>query len=175
MFSEGLSIDQVRELRRAIAAESALLFQRSLVEDNALGNRHDVPVAAQTDDAHVGAWQLSRFKHCGEQQLGEQRVTHVVCAKLDLVALFRRAVRGRHDTRVVDQDVETRLAALECRGCFGDGREGCQVKGEVLNVAGVGDRGFDRSNGIVGFGLAAGGEIDACGVVGGKICNCLLA
>lgn len=82
-------------------------------------------VAAQTDDAHIGAWKLGRLEHGGQQQLGEQRVAHVVCAKLDLVVLFRRAVRRRHDTRIVDQDVEARLAGLECRGCFGDGREGC--------------------------------------------------
>lgn len=138
MLSEGLCIDQICELRRAIAEQGALLFQRRLVEENALGNRHIVSVAAKTDDAHVCAWQLSRLEHGGQQQLGEQRVAHVVCTKLDLVALFRCAVRRRHDTRVVDQDVKTRLAGFECRGCLGDGREGCQVEGKVLNVAGVG-------------------------------------
>lgn len=99
----------------------------------------------------------------------------MVGSKLDLVALLGRAVRHRHDTRIVDQDVEARFAAFECRGCVGNRREGGEVEGEEDDFARIGHRRLDRGDGIAGFGLGARREVDARGVVGREICNRLLA
>ena len=62
---------------------------------------------------------------------------------------------------------------FESRRRFGNGREGCEIEGEVYDFAGGGHSRLDRGDGIAGFGLGAGGEVDARGVVGGEVGNCL--
>lgn len=63
----------------------------------------------------------------------------MVRAKLDFVAFFGRAVRARHYTGVVDQDVETRFRVVECGGCVGDGGERGEVEGEMDDFAALWD------------------------------------
>lgn len=168
-------VEDVGEFRGAVAAPGVYVFERGLVEHDALGGGHAVACAAERDDADVCARLLCRVQQRWEEQLREQRVAHVICAELDLVALLGSRVRGRHDAGVVDEHVEAGFARLEGVGGGGDGGEGGEVEGQVGYLAGVGHLGFDVGDGGFGFGCGAGGEVDSCWGVRGEVGYCLLA
>jgi len=172
---KGARVQDVGEFRGAVAAPGVYVCERGLVEHEAVGCGHAVARTAQRDDAHVCAGLLRRLQHGREQLLREQRVAHVICAELDFVALLGGRVRGPHYARVVDEHVEAGFARLEGVGGGGDGGEGGEVEGQVDNLAGVGDLGFDVCDGGFGFGCCAGGEVDSCWGVRGEVGYCLLA
>lgn len=100
----------VGEFSAAVAAPCVFTFERHLVEFNALGGREVVAHAAEGDDADVCGREFGGSEERGEEEFGEQRVAHVVCAELDFVAFFGGAVGGCHYPGVVDEDVEARFA-----------------------------------------------------------------
>lgn len=102
-------------------------------------------------------------------------MAHVVRAELDFVTFFGCGVRAGHDAGVIDQDVKACFVALEGGGGRGDGREGSQVQREENDFAGIGDRGFDVSDGRCGFRGSARCEVDARGLVGSEVGDGLLA
>jgi hypothetical protein len=99
----------------------------------------------------------------------------VVCAELDFIAFLRCRVRGRHNSRIVNQYIETGLGRQECGGRGRDRREGRQIQREVDYFARRGYGGADVGDGGCGFGGGARGEVDACGRVRGEVGYCLLA
>ena len=94
-----------------------------------------------------------------KEEFGQQSVTHVVRAELELVAVGCEAWRGGHDSGVEHQDVQARgFCKDRCRG-FLDGVEGGEVQLEDLD-AGVGHMLSDLVGCGVGFLDAPGREPD---------------
>ena len=102
-------------------------------------------------------------------------MAHVVCAELYLVSFLGGAVWWGHDTGIVDQDIEARFLALECRCRVGNGRERRQVEREKYDLAGIWHAVLDVGDGIAGFGFGTSGEVDARGAVGSEVCDGLFA
>lgn len=162
------------ELRLAVAAGGMHFLQSRLVPDDAARGRRVVAHAGEVDDAHVGVGFLGRFQQRGQQELGQERMPHVVCAELHLVALLGEGVGHEHDTGIVYEDVETFFSRRELLGGFGDRGEGRQVQGEMLDH-GIGDGRLDLFNGGRGFGGGARSEVYARGGVCGQVGDGLLA
>ena len=99
----------------------------------------------------------------------------MIRAELYLVSFLGGAVWWRHDTSIVDQDIESRFLALERRCCVGNGRKRRQVEREKNNLAGIWHAVLDVGDGIAGFGFGTSGEVNARGVVGSEVCDGLFA
>jgi len=115
----------------------ALLLELRLVEDQATWDADGVASTGERDDTGVTVRGCG-VEQCRQQELGEQRVAHMIGAELYLVALFCRAVWASHDSGVVDQDVEACLGALESGGSAGDRGKRGQVERKVNNFAAFG-------------------------------------
>ena len=162
--------EYVGQFGLAVALGGEFLLQLGLLEDDAARGRHPVAHAGDVDDADVAVSFLllllvRRLQQCREQQLGQERMPHMVRPELQLVPFLGEAVRCHHHARVVDQDIETGLAREKGRCGGGDGREGREVQGEVLDRGGggIGEGGLELLDRGLGFGFAARGEVDARG------------
>jgi hypothetical protein len=175
LFGERARVQDVGEFGRPVAAPGADVFEGGLVEFDTRGGRDVMAHTAQRNDADVCTGLFGRFQHCWKQKLREERVAHVVCAELDFIAFFGCGVWGGHDSRIVDEDIETRFPRFEGVGRRGDGGEGGEVEREVDDFAGVGNGGLDGGDGGGGFGGGARGEVDARRGVRGEIGDALFA
>jgi hypothetical protein len=84
------------------------LLELDVVEDH---RRHVMAARADRDDAARRAAQQRR-----RQQTGEEKVAEVIRAELHLEAVARLGEGTSHDTGVVDQHVEPRMARQEALG-----------------------------------------------------------
>ena len=171
-LAQALCEQNVRQLRIPITRPGPRREQPRLVRDDARLCKV-VALRRQVHDPRVAVL-LGRGLEGGEQQLGQQRVAHVVRAELDLVALVGLAGRRGHDAGIVDEDVEAGRLGQEFLGGGLDGGEGCEVEREVGDL-GVGHGLLDGCDGVLGFGCSAGGEVDVSWVVFGDLQAGLLA
>lgn len=80
-------VQQVRELGRAVAREGVGVCGSCWVQDQAAGEGGEVVAyGAEVDDADVRGG-LGGLEQGGEEELGQERVAHVVGAELDVVVL----------------------------------------------------------------------------------------
>ena len=120
----------LRKLGHAVLGEGPRLGVRGAQPrevDAGRGGLH-VGVRGERDDADVGAGVvLGGLEQEGEEERREERVAHVVGAKLDLVAVDGGAGGDRHDAGVVHEEVETGGQREDFVRGVGDGAE----RGEV--------------------------------------------
>lgn len=163
---ELLRVEDVRELALAVAVpfcrRYAVLGAFELVKGDAGLRVHHMTFAREGDHARIAGLLQQR-----QQVLDQQRVTEVVRAELELVAVGREGGWQRHDAGIADQDVELLLLLDELAGGVTDVCEGREITGDECD-GGVWGGGFAGLDGAFCRVCIAAGEVDVGWIVGGE-------
>ena len=117
---------------------------------------------AHGHDAHVRVRDLSSgLQEGGEQELGEEEVTHVVGPQLDLEPFLGHSGRIGHGPRVQDQAVETVTFPLELLGSGADRLKGREIEGDMSDVDGRWNGFSNRFDGFLRLGGTPCANVDA--------------
>ncbi|KAK1845969.1 hypothetical protein CCHR01_11398 [Colletotrichum chrysophilum] len=164
---QGLGVVQISQFGNRVALRRRAVGHRGAEFGKVVNvaRRHRVGCRSEHHDACF-AVDFGGLAHGGEEQLGEERGADDVGAELDLVAVFREALCGHHDTCVVDEDVEAGFLGEEGGSGGFHALEGCEVELEEADILCGGVCRLDVLDGLLGFLLRPGGEVDAGGIAG---------